>query len=137
MGTNATTQTANAHLTTPTGLPARRLSGPRWWAKASRRSSATAGARFCRSNGRRCAKFPIHHTLVRHEQGRGAHGRRLLARPRARLAVAIATSGPARLTWSPASPPAMLDSIPIVCITGNVSSKVLGTDAFQEVDITA
>jgi len=50
--------------------------------------------------------------------------------------VAIATSGPGATNLVTGIATAMLDSIPIVCITGNVSSKVLGTDAFQEVDIT-
>jgi acetolactate synthase-1/2/3 large subunit len=50
--------------------------------------------------------------------------------------VAIATSGPGATNLVTGIATAMLDSIPIVCITGNVSSKILGTDAFQEVDIT-
>jgi len=57
------------------------------------------------------------------------------ARASGKVGVAIATSGPAQLTWLPACH-RHADSIPIVCITGNVSGKVLGTDAFQEVDIT-
>ncbi len=52
------------------------------------------------------------------------------------VGVAIATSGPGATNLVTGIATAMLDSIPIVCITGNVSSKVLGTDAFQEVDIT-
>jgi acetolactate synthase-1/2/3 large subunit len=80
-------------------------------------------------------KFPIHHTLVRHEQG-AAHMADGYARASGKVGVAIATSGPGATNLVTGIATAMLDSIPIVCITGNVSSKVLGTDAFQEVDIT-
>jgi acetolactate synthase-1/2/3 large subunit len=80
-------------------------------------------------------KFPIHHTLVRHEQG-AAHMADGYARASGKVGVAIATSGPGATNLVTGIATAMLDSIPIVCITGNVSSKILGTDAFQEVDIT-
>jgi acetolactate synthase-1/2/3 large subunit len=81
-------------------------------------------------------KFPnIHHTLVRHEQG-AAHAADGYSRASGKVGVAIATSGPGATNLVTGIATAMLDSIPIVCITGNVSSKVLGTDAFQEVDIT-
>ncbi len=80
-------------------------------------------------------KFPIHHTLVRHEQG-AAHMADGYARASGKVGVAIATSGPGATNLVTGIATAMLDSIPIVCITGNVSSKLLGTDAFQEVDIT-
>jgi acetolactate synthase I/II/III large subunit len=80
-------------------------------------------------------KFPIHHTLVRHEQG-AAHMADGYSRASGKVGVAIATSGPGATNLITGIATAMLDSIPIVCITGNVSSKVLGTDAFQEVDIT-
>jgi acetolactate synthase-1/2/3 large subunit len=80
-------------------------------------------------------KFPIHHTLVRHEQG-AAHMADGYSRASGKVGVAIATSGPGATNLVTGIATAMLDSIPIVCITGNVSSKVLGTDAFQEVDIT-
>ena len=80
-------------------------------------------------------KFPIHHVLVRHEQG-AAHMADGFARASGKVGVAIATSGPGATNLVTGIATAMLDSIPIVCITGNVSSKVLGTDAFQEVDIT-
>ncbi len=80
-------------------------------------------------------KFPIHHTLVRHEQG-AAHMADGYARASGKVGVAIATSGPGATNLVTGIATAMLDSIPMVCITGNVSSKVLGTDAFQEVDIT-
>jgi acetolactate synthase-1/2/3 large subunit len=80
-------------------------------------------------------KFPIHHTLVRHEQG-AVHMADGYARASGKVGVAMATSGPGATNLVTGIATAMLDSIPIVCITGNVSSKVLGTDAFQEVDIT-
>jgi acetolactate synthase-1/2/3 large subunit len=80
-------------------------------------------------------KFPIHHVLVRHEQG-AAHMADGYARASGRVGVAIATSGPGATNLVTGIATAMLDSIPIVCITGQVSSKVLGTDAFQEIDIT-
>jgi acetolactate synthase-1/2/3 large subunit len=80
-------------------------------------------------------KFPIHHTLVRHEQG-ASHMADGYARASGKVGVAIATSGPGATNLVTGIATAMLDSIPIVCITGNVSSKILGTDAFQEVDIT-
>jgi acetolactate synthase-1/2/3 large subunit len=81
-------------------------------------------------------KFPvIHHVLVRHEQG-AAHMADGYARASGRVGVCIATSGPGATNLVTGIATAALDSIPIVCITGQVSSKVLGTDAFQEIDIT-
>jgi acetolactate synthase I/II/III large subunit len=80
-------------------------------------------------------KFPIHHVLVRHEQG-ASHMADGYARASGKVGVALATSGPGATNLITGIATAMLDSIPMVCITGNVSSKVLGTDAFQEVDIT-
>jgi acetolactate synthase-1/2/3 large subunit len=81
-------------------------------------------------------KFPtIHHVLVRHEQG-AAHMADGYARASGRPGVCMATSGPGATNLVTGLATAMLDSIPIVAITGQVSSKVLGTDAFQEIDIT-
>ncbi len=80
-------------------------------------------------------KFPIRHILVRHEQG-ASHMADGYARASGRVGVAMATSGPGATNLVTGIATAMLDSIPMVCITGQVSSKVLGTDAFQEVDIT-
>jgi acetolactate synthase-1/2/3 large subunit len=81
-------------------------------------------------------KFPtIHHILVRHEQG-AAHMADGYARASGRVGVCMATSGPGATNLVTGIATAMLDSIPLVAITGQVSSKVLGTDAFQEVDIT-
>jgi acetolactate synthase-1/2/3 large subunit len=80
-------------------------------------------------------KFPIRHVLVRHEQG-AAHMADGYARATGKVGVAVATSGPGATNLVTGIATAMLDSIPMVCVTGQVSSKVLGTDAFQEVDIT-
>ena len=81
-------------------------------------------------------KFPsIHHVLVRHEQG-ASHMADGYARATGRVGVCMATSGPGATNLVTGLATAMLDSIPLVAITGQVSSKVLGTDAFQEVDIT-
>jgi acetolactate synthase I/II/III large subunit len=80
-------------------------------------------------------KFPIRHILVRHEQS-AVHMADGYARASGRVGVAIATSGPGATNMVTGIATAMLDSIPVVCITGQVGSKVLGTDAFQEVDIT-
>src|SRR6202451_1636298 len=77
----------------------------------------------------------VHHVLVRHEQG-ASHMSDGYARASGKVGVAMATSGPGATNLVTGIATAMLDSIPMVCITGNVSSKVLGTDAFQEVDIT-
>jgi len=80
-------------------------------------------------------KFPIRHILVRHEQG-GAHMADGYARASGKVGVVIATSGPGSTNLVTGIATAMLDSVPMVCITGQVSSLVLGTDAFQEVDTT-
>jgi acetolactate synthase-1/2/3 large subunit len=80
-------------------------------------------------------KYPIRHILVRHEQG-AAHMADGYARASGRVGVAIATSGPAATNLVTGIATAMMDSVPLVCITGQVSSKLLGTDAFQEIDIT-
>lgn len=80
-------------------------------------------------------KFPIRHILVRHEQG-SAHMADGYARASGKVGVAVATSGPGATNLVTGIATAMMDSIPMVCITGQVASKVLGTDAFQEIDIT-
>lgn len=81
-------------------------------------------------------KFPtIHHVLVRHEQG-ASHMADGYARASGKVGVCMATSGPGATNLVTGLATAMLDSIPVVAITGQVSSKVLGSDAFQEVDIT-
>jgi acetolactate synthase-1/2/3 large subunit len=81
-------------------------------------------------------KFPsIHHVLVRHEQG-ASHMADGYARASGKVGVCMATSGPGATNLVTGLATAMLDSIPLVAITGQVSSHVLGSDAFQEVDIT-
>jgi len=77
----------------------------------------------------------IHHVLVRHEQG-AAHMADGFARASGRVGVAMATSGPGATNLVTGIATAMLDSSPIVCITGQVNSKLIGSDAFQEIDIT-
>ena len=77
----------------------------------------------------------VHHILVRHEQG-ATHMADGFARASGRVGVAIATSGPGATNMVTGIATAMMDSSPIVCITGQVGSSVIGTDAFQEVDIT-
>ncbi|MGH9337753.1 MAG: thiamine pyrophosphate-binding protein, partial [Vicinamibacteria bacterium] len=77
----------------------------------------------------------IHHVLVRHEQG-AAHMADGYARASGGVGVAMATSGPGATNLVTGIATAMMDSSPIVCITGQVSSRVIGTDAFQETDIT-
>jgi acetolactate synthase-1/2/3 large subunit len=78
---------------------------------------------------------PIKHVLVRHEQG-AAHMADGYARASGKVGVAIATSGPGATNLVTGIATAMLDSVPMVCITGQVPSHVIGTDAFQETDIT-
>ncbi len=80
-------------------------------------------------------EYKIHHVLVRHEQG-AAHMADGYARASGRVGVALATSGPGATNLVTGIATAMLDSSPIVCITGQVSSSLLGSDAFQETDIT-
>src|SRR5260221_249175 len=77
----------------------------------------------------------IHHILVRHEQG-ATHMADGYARASGEVGVAVATSGPGATNMVTGIATAMLDSSPIVCITGQVGSKLIGSDAFQETDIT-
>jgi acetolactate synthase-1/2/3 large subunit len=80
-------------------------------------------------------QYPIRHILVRHEQG-ATHMADGYARATGRVGVAIATSGPGATNMVTGIATAMMDSSPIVCITGQVGSKLIGSDAFQETDIT-
>ncbi len=80
-------------------------------------------------------KSKLHHVLVRHEQG-ATHMADGYARASGGIGVAMATSGPGATNMVTGIATAMLDSSPVVCITGQVGSKLLGSDAFQEVDIT-
>lgn len=74
------------------------------------------------------------HILVRHEQG-GVHAAQGFARTSGRVGVAFATSGPGATNLVTGLADAMIDSNPIVCITGQVFASLLGTDAFQETDV--
>jgi acetolactate synthase-1/2/3 large subunit len=78
---------------------------------------------------------PIQHILVRHEQG-GGHAAEGYARVTGGLGVCMATSGPGATNLVTALADAMMDSLPVLAITGNVSRPLIGTDAFQEADIT-
>ncbi|MGA8041243.1 MAG: biosynthetic-type acetolactate synthase large subunit [Terracidiphilus sp.] len=134
MGKKESAQSSNAHLTTPTRLTGAEII----WATLVGEGVTDVfgypgGAILPAYDALR--KFPIRHVLVRHEQG-AAHMADGFARASGKLGVAIATSGPGATNLVTGIATAMLDSIPMLCITGNVSSKVLGTDAFQEVDIT-
>jgi acetolactate synthase-1/2/3 large subunit len=77
----------------------------------------------------------IRHILVRHEQG-ATHMADGYARATGRVGVAVATSGPGATNMVTGIATAMMDSSPIVCITGQVGSRLIGSDAFQETDIT-
>ena len=76
----------------------------------------------------------IHHVLTRHEQG-ATHAAQGYARISGKVGVAIATSGPGATNLVTGLADAQIDSTPIVCITGQVASYLLGSDAFQETDI--
>ncbi|GAA4355156.1 acetolactate synthase large subunit [Microbacterium rhizosphaerae] len=76
----------------------------------------------------------VRHILVRHEQGAG-HAAQGYASASGKTGVAIATSGPGATNLVTAIADAYMDSVPIVCITGQVFSTLMGTDAFQEADI--
>ena len=76
----------------------------------------------------------LKHILVRHEQG-GIHAAQGYARTSGRVGVAFATSGPGATNLVTGLADAMIDSNPIVCITGQVFASLLGTDAFQETDV--
>lgn len=79
--------------------------------------------------------YPVHHVLVRHEQG-AAHMADGYARASGKVGVAMATSGPGATNLVTGISTAMMDSSPIVCITGQVHAHLIGGDAFQETDVT-
>jgi len=76
----------------------------------------------------------LNHILVRHEQG-AVHAAQGYARVSGEVGVALATSGPGATNLITGLADALIDSTPIVCITGQVFSHLLGTDAFQEIDV--
>ncbi|MBU2224940.1 MAG: acetolactate synthase large subunit, partial [Gammaproteobacteria bacterium] len=77
---------------------------------------------------------PVKHYLCRHEQG-GAFSAIGFARASGKTGVCMATSGPGATNLITSLADALLDSVPVVAITGQVSQAVAGTDAFQEVDV--
>ena len=79
--------------------------------------------------------YPVRHVLVRHEQG-ATHMADGYARAGGTVGVAVATSGPGATNMVTGIATAMMDSSPVVCITGQVPSKLIGYDAFQETDIS-
>jgi len=79
--------------------------------------------------------YPVHHVLVRHEQG-GAHMADGYARVSGKVGVAMATSGPGATNLVTGIATAMMDSVPVVFITGQVAAHLIGGDAFQETDVT-
>jgi len=79
-------------------------------------------------------KAQIHHVMVRHEQG-AVHAAQGMARITKKPGVCFTTSGPGATNLITGLADAMLDSTPLVCITGQVTSGLLGTDAFQETDV--
>jgi acetolactate synthase-1/2/3 large subunit len=79
-------------------------------------------------------EYPIHHVLMRHEQG-AAHAADGYARATGKVGVCIATSGPGATNLVTGLATAHMDSAPMVAITGQVATPLIGTDAFQEVDI--
>ena len=79
--------------------------------------------------------YPVRHVLVRHEQG-ATHMADGYARAGGGVGVAVATSGPGATNMVTGIATAMMDSSPVVCITGQVPSKLIGYDAFQETDIS-
>src|SRR6056300_121295 len=76
----------------------------------------------------------LHHVLTRHEQV-ATHAAQGYARTSGKVGVAIATSGPGATNLITGIADAQIDSTPLVCITGQVASHLLGTDAFQETDV--
>jgi len=76
----------------------------------------------------------LNHVLTRHEQG-ATHAAQGYARTSGKVGVAIATSGPGATNLITGIADAQIDSTPLVCITGQVASHLLGSDAFQETDI--
>jgi acetolactate synthase-1/2/3 large subunit len=79
-------------------------------------------------------KHRVHHVLVRHEQG-GVIAAEGYAKSSGKVGVCFATSGPGATNLVTGITDALLDSVPLVCITGQVASSLIGSDAFQEADI--
>ena len=95
--------------------------------------SAIRAARFCRSMTRCSTRRQIQHVLVRHEQG-AAHAAEGYARSTGKVGCLLVTSGPGATNAVTGLTDALMDSIPLVCITGQVPTHLIGSDAFQECD---
>jgi len=80
-------------------------------------------------------EYPVHHVLVRHEEN-AAFAADGYARASGKVGVCMATSGPGATNLVTGIAGAMMDSVPIVAVTGQVASHLVGTDAFQETDVT-
>jgi acetolactate synthase-1/2/3 large subunit len=80
-------------------------------------------------------EYPVHHVLVRHEEN-AAFAADGFARASGKVGVCMATSGPGATNLVTGLAGAMMDSVPVVAITGQVASHLVGTDAFQETDVT-
>ncbi|MGD2105060.1 MAG: thiamine pyrophosphate-binding protein, partial [Anaerolineae bacterium] len=81
------------------------------------------------------AEYGVRHVLMRHEQA-AAHAADGYARVSGDVGVAMATSGPGATNLVTGIATAMIDSVPMICITGQVATSLIGSDAFQETDIT-
>src|ERR1700752_4639337 len=134
MDTNANPPSPNGQLTTPTRLTGSAiLWAPLVGEGVTEVFGYPGGAILPAYDALR--KFPIRHILVRHEQG-AAHMADGYARASGKVGVAVATSGPGATNLVTGIATAMLDSIPMVCITGQVAAHLIGGDAFQETDVT-
>ncbi len=105
-----------------------KLCGNAWCARAWTWSLATRAERIMPIYDA-MLNYPIHHVLVRHEQG-AAHMADGYARASGKVGVAMATSGPGATNLVTGISTAMMDSSPIVCITGQVHAHLIGGDAF-------
>ena len=115
----------------------RRRNGRRGAEGPGRRTccSAIPAARCCRSTTRMFGQNKVRHILVRHEQG-AAHAAEGYARSTGKVGVLLVTSGPGATNAITGLTDALMDSIPLVCITGQVPTHLIGSDAFQECDTT-
>ena len=100
---------------------------------ASSISSAIPAARCFRSTTRFSSRTTSQHILVRHEQGAG-HAAEGYARSTGKAGVMLVTSGPGATNAVTPLQDALMDSIPLVCMTGQVPTSLIGSDAFQECD---
>ena len=116
-------------------LPAPSRSCARSRRPAARWSSGSPAARSCPAYDPLLDSTRVRHVLVRHEQGAG-HAATGYAQANGKVGVCMATSGPGATNLITPIADAHMDSVPIVAITGQVARPLIGTDAFQEADIT-